>query len=165
MSFATETIPAVGVQHIQWAGQAAVSLKSPDGASAVVLLQGAHLVSWRRPDGQEQLFLSERALYAPGQAVRGGVPVIFPQFERLGPLPRHGFVRTTPWTIEHVSQSAADVLIVLCLNDSEITQSVWAHAFATELTIRLNANRLDIDLAVLNTSLEAFHFTAALHTY
>ena len=165
MIFSTETTPAIGVQHIKWAGQPAVSLKSPDGASAVVLLQGAHLVSWRRPDGQEQLFLSERALYAPGQAVRGGVPVIFPQFERLGPLPRHGFVRTTPWRVEHVSQSATDVLVVLGLNDSDATQAIWAHAFATELTIRFNANRLDIELAVINTGLAAFRFTAALHTY
>ncbi len=152
-------------QMVDWHGQPAVSLRSPDGARAVILLQGAQLLSWQRSDGQEQLFLSDHAVYATGQAVRGGVPVIFPQFENHGPLPRHGFARTTRWSFEHATASRTDALAVLALNDNEATQALWPHTFLAELTVRISANRLDLELAVNNTSLAPFEFTAALHTY
>ncbi len=150
---------------VDWQGQPAVSLASPDGARALILLQGGQLLSWQRPDGEEQLYLSPRANYATGQAVRGGVPVIFPQFECRGPLPRHGFARTTRWAFEHATASRADALAVFALNDNEATQAIWPHTFLAELTVRLSAARLDLELAVTNTSLAPFEFTAALHTY
>ena len=75
-----------------------VTLSSRDGARAEVYLQGAHVTSWRpATDDRERLFLSERSKYCPGGAIRGGIPVIFPQFAAEGPLPRHGFARTSRW--------------------------------------------------------------------
>ncbi|MFD2452843.1 aldose epimerase family protein [Ideonella paludis] len=62
-----------------------------------MLLHGGHLVSWV-PLGQgEQLYLSPTTRYGAGSSVRGGMPVIFPQFNTRGPLPRHGLVRTRGW--------------------------------------------------------------------
>lgn len=151
-------------------GQPAVHLRAGDGAQAVVLLHGAHLVSWQ-PAGQngepgpEQLFLSERAVYAQGQAVRGGVPVIFPQFEKHGPLPRHGLARTRRWSLVDVSNGPAHAMAVLRLTEDDDTLSHWPHAFATELTVSLGGTRLDIELAAENTGDQPLGFTAALHTY
>lgn len=152
-------------QSVDWHGQPAISLRAPDGASVMILLQGAQILSWQRPEGQEQLYLSERAVYASGQPVRGGVPVIFPQFENRGPLPRHGFARTTRWTLEHATASRHDALAVLALKDNDATLAVWPHTFAAELTVRVSAHRLDVELAINNSSLASFEFTAALHTY
>jgi glucose-6-phosphate 1-epimerase len=56
-----------------------VRLSAPDGACADVFLHGGHVASWQTPDGQERLFFSQRAQFGPGAALRGGVPVIFPQ--------------------------------------------------------------------------------------
>ena len=81
-------------------GQPALKIQSPDGAQATVLLHGGHLVSWKPAGGEEQLYLSPTAVAGQGQAIRGGVPVIFPQFEQRGPdvsLPRHGLARTRTW--------------------------------------------------------------------
>jgi D-hexose-6-phosphate mutarotase len=39
-----------------------------------VYLHGAHVTSWKI-DGQEQLYLSERAIFQEGKAIRGGIPV------------------------------------------------------------------------------------------
>ncbi len=150
---------------VDWHGQAAVALTSPDGATALILLQGAQLLSWLPAQGPEQLYLSPQASRVPGQAVRGGVPVIFPQFECRGPLPRHGFARTTRWSFEHGTASSQDALAVFALNDNEATQAVWPHTFQAELTVRISNSRLDVELAVINTSLAPFEFTAALHTY
>ena len=68
-------------------GHPAVALQSSDGARATILLHGAHLVSWVPAGGQEQIYLSPTSAYGEGQAVRGGVPVIFPQFSTRGTLP------------------------------------------------------------------------------
>ncbi len=151
-------------------GQPALQLTAPDGAQAVVLLHGAHLVSWRPagPDGEpgeERLYLSERATFADGQAVRGGVPVIFPQFEKRGPLPRHGLARTRHWTIADTRIGKDHAVAVLRLVDDDSTKQHWPHEFEAELTVSVSGPRLDIELAATNTGTEPLRFTAALHTY
>ncbi len=166
MSSTTSSAPAT----ITFNGQPALQLQSPDGAQAVVLLHGAHLVSWRpagpdRQPGDEQLYLSERAIYAEGQAVRGGVPVIFPQFEKRGPLPRHGLARTRHWELAESRVGADHAVAVLRLVDDDATKAHWPHAFEAELTVSISGPRLDIELAVINTDQAPLHFTAALHTY
>jgi len=166
MSSTTSSAPAT----ITFNGQPALQLQSPDGAQAVVLLHGAHLVSWRpagpdRQPGDEQLYLSERAIYAEGQAVRGGVPVIFPQFAERGPLPRHGLARTRHWELAESRVGADHAVAVLRLVDDDATKAHWPHAFEAELTVSISGPRLDIELAVINTDQAPLHFTAALHTY
>ena len=47
--------------------------------------------------GEDWLYLSPQADYSPGASIRGGVPVVFPQFSGMGPLPKHGLVRTMTW--------------------------------------------------------------------
>ena len=69
-------------------------------ARVVLHPYGAHVVSWTTADGDERLFLSPRSAYSEGAAIRGGVPVIFPQFNQRGPdfdVPRHGFARNRRW--------------------------------------------------------------------
>jgi glucose-6-phosphate 1-epimerase len=149
----------------EFAGQPALALRAPDGASAVVLLHGAQVVSWQPAGGDEQLFLSGRSRFGPGASVRGGMPVIFPQFNERGPLPRHGLVRTRPWQPARCETGADDALAVLQLTDDEATRALWPHRFALELTVCVRGERLDVELAVNNTGDSAFDFMAALHTY
>lgn len=149
----------------EFRGQPAVWLAAPDGARAVILLHGAQLVSWQPVGGGERLFLSERARFGAGQSVRGGVPVIFPQFNERGPLPRHGFVRNRPWMLARVETGADDALAVLQLTDDEATRALWPHRFVLELTVCVRGDRLDVELAVSNAGDDAFGFMAALHTY
>ena len=131
-----------------------------------MLLHGAHLVSWRPAPDDERLFLSREARLAPGSAVRGGVPVIFPQFADRGPLPKHGFARTRPWRQVIERESAPDTArAILRLDADEETRAVWPFRFRAELTIELLAYTVDITLMVWNRDREPFAFTAALHTY
>ena len=153
-------------------GQPALQLTAGDGASACVLLHGAHLVSWVPAGGVEQLYLSPQAVFDGRQAVRGGVPVVFPQFNQRGPLPRHGFARTLPWRALSLEQGADDALAVLRLVDDETTRAIWPQAFVAELSVRITGARLDIELAVEHREPDeagpapaAMAFTAALHTY
>lgn len=63
-------------------------------------LQGAHLLSFTPAGGHDLLWTSPDAVRAPGQAIRGGVPVCAPWFA-TGPdghhTPKHGPARTQPW--------------------------------------------------------------------
>jgi glucose-6-phosphate 1-epimerase len=149
-------------------GQPAVVVRAPDGAQATVLLHGGHVVSWVPAGGDEQLYLSPQAVAAPGMAVRGGVPVIFPQFELRGPdtsLPRHGLARTRLWSIDssRIGREHAQLTVALC--DSEETRALWPHGFRLELTVSVEANRLDLELHAENTGDTPWPFAAALHTY
>ena len=153
------------IEEADFHGMPALYLYSGDGAQAIVLLHGAHVVSWKPANGVERLYLSDKAVYAEGKAVRGGVPVIFPQFEKHGPLPRHGFARDRSW--EKADARAGDdyAMAILRLTDSEQTRQWWPHEFVAEITVSISGERLDLELEVENKGEASFDFTAALHTY
>ena len=130
------------------------------GASATVALRGAQLLSWRPADGNERLFLSGRADFSPGAAIRGGIPVIFPQFGERGLLRKHGFARLLDWSYAGIEDGAA----VFELRDGPGTAD-WPHAFACRLSVGLGDETLRIGLEVENRGDEVFAFTAALHGY
>ena len=145
-----------------------IELTAPDGARATVALHGGHLLSWVPVGGQEQLYVSPKTSYASGEAIRGGVPVIFPQFSQRGPLQRHGFARTKPWHLVMAEQGADDALAVLKLTDDAATRMTWPHAFELELSVRIAGRDLQIELACEHMGVEGdaeFSFSAALHTY
>lgn len=151
--------------ELDFHGLPAIAMQAPDGARAVVTLHGAHTVSWQSADGIERLYLSERSIFAAGKAIRGGIPVIFPQFSNQGPLPRHGFARTLPWQLEQRHTGTDFVGVTLSLVDSPATRTVWPHGFRAELTLSVARNRFDVELSVENIGVERFDFSAALHTY
>lgn len=157
--------PMSDLKLVDFQGQEALRLRAPDGSTAIVLLHGGHLVSWV-PLGQgEQLYLSPTARYGAGASVRGGMPVIFPQFNERGPLPRHGLVRTRAWTPVESVVRGGHALGVLRFDSTEETLAIWPQPFSLELTFSVAGNTLEIEMAVTNTGDRPLDFTAALHTY
>lgn len=143
-----------------------VILSSPDHARAEIYLHGAHLASWIPARGDEQLFLSRKSEFREGAAIRGGVPIIFPQFSNMGPFMRHGFARVSAWEFagaEPVANNA--VAATFRLRDSETTRKTWPYSFFAEFIVILGNDRLEMHFTVTNTDVQPFSFTAALHTY
>ena len=69
-------------------------------ASAVISLQGAHVLSWVPKDNDDVIWLSEDATFAIGKSVRGGIPICWPWFGAHvsdTTFPAHGFSRTVLW--------------------------------------------------------------------
>ena len=137
-------------------------LRTAEG-EAHVYLHGAHVTHWQPCGRAPVLFMSAHTRFAPGAAIRGGVPVIFPWF---GPraadarAPAHGFARRLEWRLER--EGAHDV--VLALDADESTRTAWPHDFALRLHVTLGA-RLSMTLAVTNTSSASWTYEEALHTY
>ena len=146
-------------------GMPALRLETPRGASAVVALHGAQLLSWKPALGEERLFLSARSEYAHGKAIRGGVPICFPQFGALGPLPRHGFVRTRAWRQAAERVVVSDPRVALEFEPDAALRALWPHRCRVGLAVRLGDDRLQLDLSVENTGGGPLAFTAALHGY
>lgn len=134
----------------------------PNGDSVFVAEQGAHVLSWHS-GGQERLYLSPHADFDGSSAIRGGVPVCFPQFNQRGPLPKHGFARNVAWQIvPELSQSHEKVFQ---LNSDPQSLSIWPFAFKALLRVSLQTDALHMELTVQNTGNQAIEFTGALHTY
>ena len=160
-------------------GMPRVVLSHPSGSSAEIYLNGAHVTSWKPAAGAERLFLSEAATFQEGKAIRGGIPVVFPQFADRGPLPKHGWLRTSAWSVDSADSASSSIIdaaeqlgirpltssVRLSVEDDHKSRALWPHGYRAELTVTLDAESLEVELAITNTGAEAFEFTAALHSY
>ncbi|ACV81096.1 D-hexose-6-phosphate mutarotase [Nakamurella multipartita] len=132
-----------------------------------VYLHGGHVTSWS-PLGREVLWLSRDAVFKPGTAIRGGVPICFPWFAG-GPdgglAPAHGFARTTEWALVGATTDGQWVELILALTDSEQTRAQWPHSFAVDYRVRMGEDELALLFTVTNTGDAPFTFEEALHSY
>ncbi len=151
-------------REVMFVGLPATELTLPGGDRLVVAQHGAHVLSWVAA-GQERLYLSPRSVMNGQAAIRGGIPVCFPQFNQRGPLPKHGFARNLPWTVHSPKLQADQAHLVLSLKDSPATRQWWDQAFEAQLMIEFKAGALQVELAVRNTDTKPLDFTGALHTY
>jgi glucose-6-phosphate 1-epimerase len=145
--------------------QPRVNLFSPDGARAEIYLNGAHVTSWIPSGDEEQLFLSPLSRFEPGASIRGGVPVIFPQFSGEGPLPKHGFARKQSWQFSDAVKAKDGVIARFQARDDASTRAIWPYSFSNELDVLVGGHQLQVTLTVANTGSTPFRFTAGLHTY
>jgi glucose-6-phosphate 1-epimerase len=146
----------------------AVKVTAADGAQAVVTLFGAHLVSWKSADGVEHLFCSARSALDGSRAIRGGVPVIFPQFNERGPGMRHGFARVSDWALVDSGSIGGDAFAVFALEPHDLAPEraqAWPHDFQLQLRVTVGGDKLAMMLEVSNRGAEAFSFSSALHAY
>jgi glucose-6-phosphate 1-epimerase len=139
-----------------------------DLAECEIYLHGAHVTHWRPRRHHPVLWLSETAQFAPGKAIRGGIPLCWPWF---GPHPAdpaakaHGFARTSVWQVKHTEilpDGAAQV--ILALNSDEGKRTLWPHDFALELDVRAGKT-LSVTMRTSNLSDAPISITEALHTY
>jgi glucose-6-phosphate 1-epimerase len=151
----------------------ALHLRAPDGAEATITLYGAHLVSWKPTaasgaTSQERLFVSSLSALDGKRAIRGGVPVIFPQFAERGSGMRHGFARVSTWRVLDQGEHGGAAFAVLGLNGAGLAPeaaSAWPYPFELSLRVAVHGAELSMQLEVRNTGTTPFPFSAALHTY
>ena len=138
--------------------------------------QGAQILSYF-PDIEQPplIWLSDCAEYAPGQGVRGGVPICWPWFGALeynppavqnmstADAPFHGLARTVDWQLLD-SSAERDALRLTLQLDASQGLADWPHAAMLQLQIELG-ERLTIRLENHNLGSEPLAISQALHTY
>lgn len=136
--------------------------------SAEIYLYGAHIVSWRPSGHEEVLFLSSQSEWAPGKAIRGGIPICFPWF---GPkagdpqAPKHGFARLREWRLDSLTPLDDGGVTLVCVLESDAaTRAQWPHQFCAAYRVTLG-KKLRLELSVINTGADPLRFEEALHTY
>lgn len=136
-----------------------------------ILSHGAHVWAWQ-PDGQRPvLWMSAASMFEDGQAIRGGIPVVFPWFG-TGPdanrTPPHGFARLTAWRQVEVDESDADghLVVELQLDRSDTgEQPDFPFDYAASLRATFTPQFLQVELRITNNDTVPFTFEEALHTY
>eukprot|EP00796_Vickermania_ingenoplastis_P003979 gene3979-2838_t len=139
-----------------------------DGSQITIYQQGGHISSWKSADGEEHLYNSPKTIYADGKAIRGGVPLIFPQFSDLGPLPvSHGFLRVSNFELKGITakNGTQEVQLVYQLRPGMQKDLPDANVDVV-LTVNFNATHLHMDISVTNNhDSKDFEFGFAFHTY
>ncbi len=137
-------------------------------ATACIALQGAQLLHWAPAGQQPVIWVSDRAIYAPGKPVRGGAPICWPWFgphDARADFPAHGFVRNLLWELVRVD-ALPDGTTQMALHfpaQNETTEQ-WPHD--TTLDMELTVGRcLKVDLVTRNQENQPVTVGQALHTY
>jgi glucose-6-phosphate 1-epimerase len=160
----TSSLPSATVEAGE-NGLARVVLAHPSGARAEAYQHGAHVASYRPAGDEEVFFVSRRARFDAASAIRGGVPVVFPQFAEKGPLMKHGFARLAEWALPETAAEDGVARATFVLTDSPESMNQWPHTFLTSLAVALTAEGLEMRLDVFNRGAGPMEFTVALHSY
>ena len=141
---------------ILFRGQSARVLRLAGGDQLTLAAQGAQVLSWVA-GGRERLYLSPRAVFDGRSAIRGGVPVCFPQFNERAPatitprLPKHGFARNLAWTLDPPEGDGEALTQTLTLRAGINTWPAWPYPFTARLIIALRPGECQLTLAVTNS--------------
>ncbi|CAG8450351.1 7330_t:CDS:2 [Ambispora gerdemannii] len=124
---------------------------------------------------------SAEAILDGTKAIRGGIPLVFPQFgtaknpnDATAKLPQHGIARSSIW--EFLSATSSDnkdhnddeVTATFGLTGSQTPKNLreaWPKKFQLIYTVSLTARTLKTSLKVKNEDNEAFNFHVLFHTY
>jgi glucose-6-phosphate 1-epimerase len=132
-----------------------------------IYLHGAHVTSWKPAGKDEVLFISTKARWEEGQAIRGGIPICFPWFRAKADdpsAPAHGFVRTKTWQLESIAETEAGVSVTMLTESDENTRRWWPGEFRLEHRVTFGSE-LSLELICTNTGVTPLRFEEALHTY
>lgn len=138
-------------------------------AQALISIHAGQVLSFQ-PNGESEdvMFLSSKAYYQDGKAIKGGAPICWPWFgadpEGKG-RPGHGFVRNRGWNVVATEALAnGDIKVTVGLDDTPETQAIWPHSFSLRQEIIIG-DSLNLSLITRNTGKEKFSVTQAFHTY
>merc|ERR1712054_702450 len=118
------------------------------GSTCKISLYGAHVLSWKPAGQEDQIFLGEMAQVGkPGVAIRGGVPICWPQFAGFENAVdtcklKHGFVRTSA---NRIVERRSEDSVSLALTADDQTRKSWAKDFKFVYTVSLGSGSVRME--------------------
>jgi len=114
------------------------------------------------------LWVSRQAIYTPGKAIRGGIPICWPWFADHptdSGQPAHGLVRNRMWEVlDTAVVEGGQTQIRLGVSDNSQTREIWPHSFRLTVTVTIGS-QLKVDLVGVNTGDKTMVCGGALHAY
>ena len=126
-------------------------------STAEIYQHGAHVTSFCRKGESPLLFMSAASDFHAEKPIRGGVPLIFPNFGAHEGQPFHGIARLSDWELTET----------LILPDGSIRLAFKLpvdDGYLTEYLVTVGSS-LTLELIVTNTGDSPFTFENCLHTY
>lgn len=140
-----------------------VEIKS-EWSNAEVYLHGATVTDFRLHRQPSVLFVSQFSRFAPGAAIRGGVPVIFPWFGPREGEPMHGFARLADWELHEATALPPGGASLRFGLPEQPERAVWT-PFTANYVVTVT-DRLVVELIITNCSRDQpFSFENCLHSY
>ena len=124
---------------------------------------GAQILSSNFIKGKNIFYKSPINVF--GKTIRGGIPVLFPQFSNNGNLRKHGFVRDIVWELMYEFQDEKQSIIEYDCNINDDDYAEWPYNTKLSLFYEMAKNVLTIKLIVINTDNKPFEFSGGLHPY
>jgi len=144
-------------------GLAKISVSSGQ-AAAEIYLQGAHVTGFRKRGEAPLLFVSAESHFAPGQPIRGGVPICLPWFGPRTGEPAHGFVRLLSWELAETSVACNGAVTIRLQLPQNSVKPEWS-ALRAEFVVTI-ADTLTMELLATNQSTGKIPAVEnCLHTY
>jgi D-hexose-6-phosphate mutarotase len=131
-------------------------------STAEIYLVGAHVTGFQKNGGPPLLFMSAKSWFAPGQPIRGGVPVCFPWFGAREGDVVHGFARITEWELAKTSAAAGAVTLHFRLPEIP-GRPAWKNLRA-EFVVTVS-DKLAMEFIATNNSPAVMEIENCLHTY
>ena len=140
-----------------------VKIKTPWSAGEIYLL-GANVAGFQKNGEPPLIFMSRKSYFAPGKAIRGGVPICFPWFGPREGEPAHGFARFTAWELVKTT-AGADGAVTVHFALPEIAGRENWKSLRTEFVVTVGET-LTMELVATNESCdETLAIENCLHTY
>lgn len=136
---------------------------SPAG-EADVYLHGAHVTHFQKPGEAPLLFLSKFSRFGPDQAIRGGIPFIFPWFGAREGEPMHGFARLVDWELTE-SLITAENAVRLRFSLPDVSPSALYPPCSVDYIVTVS-DTLDLRVLIANLAEDTpFPLELCLHSY
>ena len=133
-------------------------------SAAEIYLNGAHVTHFQKNGEPPLLFMSAKSYFAPGKAIRGGVPICFPWFGNRDGEPAHGFARVTEWQLVKTTAAPDGKVTVQFALPQIPGRDAWEN-LRTEFVVTV-ADTLTMELIATNDGCDgALEIENCLHTY
>jgi glucose-6-phosphate 1-epimerase len=135
--------------------------------TAEVSLYGGQVLRFKPKDQQEVFWLSDKATYEEGSAIRGGIPLCWPWFGANDKSDvksiNHGFARQVIWQVDSVSADEKATTVVLTF-EGDGFHSLWPTKFKLVQTLVFGQS-MEQTFSMTNLSDTDTEYSGALHSY
>jgi glucose-6-phosphate 1-epimerase len=134
-------------------------------STAEIYLNGAHVAHFQKNGEPPLIFMSRKSYFAPGKAIRGGVPICYPWFGNREGDSSHGYARMAEWQVVKTAAAPDGTVVTVQLALApQPGREAW-NSLRTEFTVTVG-DTLSMEL---NASSEAcdggLEIENCLHTY